>query len=467
MKNYTRAFLCCLVFLCSFSFLHATHNRAGEIVYFQTGDYTIQVWVITYTKASSVDADRDSLTLNWGDGTAETLARSNGLGMPPQGELLDNDTKKNIYIGVHTYSEWGDYTMYMTDPNRNLGVINIPNSINVRFHLETSFRLEALGGLGVNTSPILLEPPVDLAFAGEPYYHTPNGFDLDGDSIAYELVTPMFGPGMDVIDYTTLSEWPLSGNMSVTFNEETGLLIWDAPQLTGDYGIAYAVKSYRDGEEIGRVLRDIQITVIADNEAPELTVDGLTSEIIDVFVDDIVIVEMTGEDTGEEVQDITITSTSGLYENEYFDNTATFAADVSGSMGTATFEWVVQAEHVRDQPHQVVFKVKDDYMNSGSGASAVAVMRFRAKMVSDLEEREGREIRIQLFPNPVKETLFVQLDSPLKSPTFYQILNSSGQLITSGKLEAQAKEVDVRALPSGTYFLKILDTNKYLTFIKQ
>ena len=58
----------------------ATHNRAGEIIYEQIGDLRIRASIITYTKASSVDADRDSLILIWGDGTFSKVARNNGGG---------------------------------------------------------------------------------------------------------------------------------------------------------------------------------------------------------------------------------------------------------------------------------------------------------------------------------------------------------------------------------------------------
>ena len=48
--------------------LYATHNRAGDITYVQIGPLKIRLTVTTYTKASSTGADRDSITLSWGDG---------------------------------------------------------------------------------------------------------------------------------------------------------------------------------------------------------------------------------------------------------------------------------------------------------------------------------------------------------------------------------------------------------------
>ena len=80
--------------------LYATHNRAGEITVEQIGncsDLTLRVTVTTYTKASSIAADRDSVEVSWGDGTKQWLYRTNGPIGPggiPFGEELPNDIRR-------------------------------------------------------------------------------------------------------------------------------------------------------------------------------------------------------------------------------------------------------------------------------------------------------------------------------------------------------------------------------------
>lgn len=82
--------------------INATHNRAGEISISQVGDctssLTVKATITTYTKTSSIQADRDTLFICWGDGKCEKIGRSNGGGSTPKGEPLENDTKRNIYI---------------------------------------------------------------------------------------------------------------------------------------------------------------------------------------------------------------------------------------------------------------------------------------------------------------------------------------------------------------------------------
>ena len=77
MKKHN--YLTALLLLCAF-FLHATHNRSGEIIFKKIGGLTVEATVLTYTKASSLNADRDTLDVQWGDGTITRFVRSNGNG---------------------------------------------------------------------------------------------------------------------------------------------------------------------------------------------------------------------------------------------------------------------------------------------------------------------------------------------------------------------------------------------------
>ena len=178
--------------------LSATHNRAGEITYEQIGDLTIRATIVTYTRTSSFAADRDSLTLYWGDGDSTHVQRSNGNGFE-----LPNDIKKNEYVSEHTFPTRGTYTMSVEDPNRIAGILNIdfPNSVNIRFYIETTFTLLEPRFQGRNNSAILLQPPIDIACIGQVYTYNPNAYDVDGDSLSYELVTPRANMSQEVPNY--------------------------------------------------------------------------------------------------------------------------------------------------------------------------------------------------------------------------------------------------------------------------
>lgn len=371
-----------LVFFSLFSsFLpraYATHNRAGEITYVQIGPNTIEAKITTYTKISgqSIHADRDELTLTWGDGTSEVVPRSNGGGV-----LVVPDIQRNEYIATHTYPgpnpvnpNTGQFTPYiisMEDPNRNQGILNVANggSVDIPFFLQTEVFLFNAANFGVNSSPILLEPPVDFGVLGEVFQHTPNGYDPDGDSVAYELVSPLQAVNTPVLNYQPVSSINAGPNNQFTFDQETGLFTWTTPQRVGEYNIAILVKSYRNGLYLGGILRDIQIEIRQGNNTPPIIE---APEEICVFAGEVIDFEVLSYDP--DGHDLELTATGGplLYNN----SPATFT-DVSGdSVVTSQFYWETTCDHIQRAPHQIVFKARD-FVNAGSPTNDRSLATFK------------------------------------------------------------------------------------------
>ena len=172
----------------------ATHNRSGEITYTHIAGFTYEFTITTYTKSSSIDADRPILDINWGDGNVDSIPRT-------QEVFLPNDIKANKYTARHTYSGPFTYIVSMGDPNRIDGILNIGNSVNALFFLEDTVKILNPNFFGFNSSPQLLYPPLDYGNVDIPFIHNPNAFDPDGDSLYYEIVPPKGGPGIDVPDY--------------------------------------------------------------------------------------------------------------------------------------------------------------------------------------------------------------------------------------------------------------------------
>ncbi|MCR9055429.1 MAG: gliding motility-associated C-terminal domain-containing protein, partial [bacterium] len=260
-----------LLFLITISStLLATHNRAGEIrvelvdtTCTSDNSLTVRATVITYTKASSISVDRDTLTICWGDGTCERVGRANGLGTPPQGVILENDTKRNLYIATHTYSARATYTISMTDPNRNAGILNVnaPFSEQVPFHIQTEYTFLNPQVQGCNNSPILLQPPIDIGCVGQVFTHNPNAFDADNDSLSYEFITPMQEVDFSAPNYQEVMEIEPGIDNQITIDSLTGDIVWNAPQKAGEYNIAILIREYRNGQQIGSIVRDMQILV--------------------------------------------------------------------------------------------------------------------------------------------------------------------------------------------------------------
>lgn len=420
------------------SFALATHNRAGEIQYEQIDQLTIRATVITYTKTSSTAADRDSLTLCWGDGTCTVIGRVNGPNM--DGTMLGNDIKRNEYVAEHTYSSVGNYMLSMRDPNRNGGILNINSGFSeeVLFYLET----EVFLGEILNDSPVFLQPPVDIGYIDIPFYHHPNAFDPDGDSIAYELITPLKDNNESVPNYQSVTEIGASPNNTLELDELTGLISWVSPQIPGEYNLTIAVKTYQNGELNGIVIRDMQITILEEmNFLPEIEVSGLTNNTtIETQVGETVqfLVLAEKQDASQELE---LTSSSELYLLENNQPEFTILNETSTTI-EGQFTWTVSEEAERGWSYQVVFKISDN-----TGLANFFTVRIQVGEAVNTFQPNALET-VKLFPNPTTDWLF--LDNQNFENKVFSVWDEQGRKIQDGRINGNTK-VSVKDLPKGKY----------------
>ena len=359
--------LCLLMMSCTAT-LFATHNRAGEITYIQLNNNTIQATITTYTKTSSIDADRDELEIAWGDGSVEILMRNEEIFLP-------NDIKINRYISNHTYANANgtSFRLSMTDPNRTDEIVNISggNSVDIPFHLETIVYFRNPNIFGLNNTPTLLQPPIDNAFIGQPFIHNPNAFDPDGDSLAYELIVPLQSTNNPVPLYQFPNQVRPGPNNQVTLNPLTGDFLWKSPQLVGEYNVAILIKEYRNGILLSQVVRDLQITVKNGQNTPP---------ILEVLLDTCIVagnslnIEVLGDDI-DAGQRVLMTASGGPLAID--NQPATFNAPVGyqNPAITGTFEWNTNCSHIREAYYQVVFRVVDDF--DGQGLATLKTLQIK------------------------------------------------------------------------------------------
>jgi gliding motility-associated-like protein len=334
----------------------ATHNRAGEIHIQQTGALTIEATIITYTVASSVQADRDSLLLCWGDGACQYVKRSNGNG---SGEVLPNNVKYNLYVATHTYSGRATYTISMTDPNRNGNVLNVNGGASdaVPFHLQTTYTLLNTQFQGINTTPYLLQPPLDRACVGQPFIHNPNAYDPDGDSLAYFLIAPMADVNTPVPLYVFPNNIGSNPLNVLGLNAFTGDLIWQVPELVGEYNVAMIIVSYRSGVAIDTTVRDMQILVEGCLNTPPV-VDA--PNLICVVAGSVVEFDVSVSDpnSGQLVQLTALGAPlTAAVSPAVFDVVTGYQPPVL----TGSFMWQTTCEHIAPQPYSVIFKGTDNF----------------------------------------------------------------------------------------------------------
>lgn len=343
----------------------ATHNRAGEITYEFISSNTIKATITTYTKESSYQADRDSLPIHWGDGSPDDIIyRTNGPNGPngiPGGQSLGNDIKKNVYIGIHTYPGAPSppnnfYVISMTDPNRNSDITNITNSVDVQFYLEdTIFYPTNIQNIGLNHSPILLNPPIDFANVNDTFYHNPLAYDPDGDSLDFIQIVPLQGLGNPVPGYFSPYTNPYVMGDTETLDRHTGMYMWAVPQLTGIYNVAFIVREYRRRFLLSTIIRDMQIIVNADTNHPPKV-----AQLMDTCIraGDQLRVSFSATDP-DHGQVVTLTANGGPFVVPDSLSPATYTS-VTGNPATGTMVWNTVCLDIRSQPYQVLVKAVDN-----------------------------------------------------------------------------------------------------------
>ncbi len=356
---------------------NATHQRAGEITYRHLNDLTYEITITTYTYAPS-QADRCKLTINWGDGQSAELQRANGpSGYTPAlqpcdhiGEMVGPDIRKNIYIGVHTYPAASTYRIWLEDPNRNMGIQNIPNSVDVPLYIETVLVINPF--LGNNSSPQLLLPPIDNGCIGSPYIHNPGAYDPNGDSLSYKLVTPRGAGGLNIIGFELPSLVDEVNPGTFTLDPVTGDILWDSPTIQGEYNFSFIIEEWRNGVRIGYVTRDMQVNIVAcDNQPPifnavtdTCVIAGNTLEVNITATDpDMDLMEMTASGGP-----LVVPSSPASFE---------VTTDSIGLM-RARLLWATTCAHVRNQSYQVYFRVQDD----GKPVSLVDLHTLNIKVIA-------------------------------------------------------------------------------------
>ncbi len=237
---------------------------------------------------------KDSVTL---DLMSTTNVAYSGVNCQLSSLRTDNLTyEATVNLNPARYTDAGGYYISWERCCRNGIITNIqlPGDAAQVFYLE--FPAMQRGGQPfVNSSPEGFTASGDYACVESPFRAAFGGTDPDGDSLVYDLVTPLNGharslpnaliqprparpgpyqkvrwlPGFDSLNQIT-------GPQPLTVNRQTGELAFTAGQ-PGLYVFAVRCTEYRAGRRIGEVRREFQQVVVncPTNPAPSLSLTQL------------------------------------------------------------------------------------------------------------------------------------------------------------------------------------------------
>ncbi|QJD80914.1 T9SS type B sorting domain-containing protein [Spirosoma rhododendri] len=353
----------------------ATHVRAGEITTrrLSATSLTYEITLTAYfdeQRGREAAATTTEVDFCFGDNSTEKVSR-----LAPIRFLNGRTSSINIYRTTHTFPGPGTYTISTFIVNRNNLTINLPppdQSLNISFSVSTTILIAP--NLGLNSTPVLLNPPLDSARVGQRFCHNPAAYDVDGDSLAYRLSRPRESLGgcrsrfipvyQDPTVYSTTSE--SGGTPSFTIDARTGQLCWDAPNRAGQFNFAFIVEEWRNGVLIGEVTRDMQIVVVDQpNKRPLIAGASLCVEAGTLIQQPITATDPDGQRVNITAFGGPLNLTAdGLPLPAGLSISPEYARLINGGIplaqpGTATFYWQTNCNQVRNQPYDITLKVND------------------------------------------------------------------------------------------------------------
>lgn len=392
-----------IAFFSSLNFTWATHIRAGEIIAERISVQTLtyRITVVGYTDT------RSSVTfgpgrINFGDGREEQLNTKSDFSLVEDlGDLIE----KNTFVITHTFQGPGKYKIRFLEFNRNDLTLNMNNSVDTPFYVETEITIDPF--IGVNNSPVLTIPPVDNGAVNVRYIHNPGAYDPDGDSLSYRIEIPKQGFERVVNNYRD----PASAEFSKNKEDGTGPafmrvdaifgdLVWDAPGTAGQYSVAMRITEWRkiDGKyvEIGYVVRDMQIIIEnSKNKRPKLILPPDLCVVAGTRIKEII----QGQDPdGDPIkievfgEPMEIKTSPATYkpENEF-----------QVQPGIVNFNWQTVCNHVREREYEVRVRITDKPL---SGPKLVDIQTWKIKVIGpppvwdELEQLPGRTLKLSWDP---------------------------------------------------------------------
>ena len=427
----------------------ATHNVSAEITWRNISGNNYEVTIVTYTRISS-PVSPPGLEIFWGDGTSDTIIQVNGNGVP-----VALDLKKNIYTGTHLYPGPGTYILSMQDLNRDAGIINIPNSVNIPMYVQSELKI--LPGVINNHSPEFIAMPSYEALANDKYTGNVTVYDEDGDCIKYELVPCM----MDVNTNIPAYFFPPAAN-SFGIDSINGEMVWDYATLQGKYSFAVKVSEWRNGIELGYVMRDFEINAY---QVPGFyhAFSGLNLWQTDANgnyaytrqAGDSIELNLSYTDSANSVFDLNAYS-----ETFIVSDTAIFSKTVTGNTINAFYKWNPDVSNVRSSPYVVTFR-GESATAQGTIRSDVTLLIYvwdantlPCSFVTGLDEPNTSE-NIQWYFNPVTNNFSIELPCDWIGSVF-KMYNATGQLILQKRfISTNQLNIDASAMADGIYIAEI------------
>ncbi len=273
--------------LISFNKAYATHAMGGEIWYECNGGTSYTVYFAFYRDCNGINAP-GSLTINYSSsctGTNSlTLSQVAGTGTditptcPGQNSSCSGGSfpgvQRFVYSATVNLTPCADWVFYDRICCRNNAITNINNPGGEGMYIEAT--LDNLNN-PCNSSPYFTNAPVPYVCVGQTFCFNHGAIDPDGDSLAWQMITPYDNNNTDPVNYNGgfSSAQPVTSNPAISFDPQTGDICMTPANVEVSV-TAVVIEHWSNGQLVGTVMRDMQIkTMNCTNDIP--SIDGVNS----------------------------------------------------------------------------------------------------------------------------------------------------------------------------------------------
>lgn len=443
---------------------HATHLMGGEMTVSHIDSNRYLLSLVAYRDTVGIQMQRNASFLLYGPGQSmsftqpyDSVISGNLLPMYPYG------VEVYFYHREVVFPSNGVWNVSFSNCCRNGAIQNLRQPLQESMWLQTEIRIDS-GSL--NSTPYFLVPAAIYLPVNTSWQYNPLPFDPDGDSLVWSLDTPLAAQNQSTQGYVLPSS---DTNNIFRINPVTGTISWTADKV-GNFVTTVLVDQYRNGRWMGEIRRDMQFIVVPGNghnpvwnNLSVLPKDNQGNIRFDLPVGQNFKLEMLGghSDTSESLH---MGAFSPLLRDA--NSEASFSTESTGNDNEikGTFTWQPQSQHLRQEPHLVVFRLSDGYLTDDK------TVQLLVKNASGLSLSEKSiETQLKLFPNPAQDQVFIELDHHRSVELRMELISLTGQIVM---VHENLNSVDgknlfalnVAAVKAGAYLLRLqLEGGKSIT----
>lgn len=108
-----------------------------------------------------------------------------------------------------------------------------------------------------------------------------------------------------------------------------------------------------------------------------------------------------------------------------------------------------------------------DYQQKGVNAQVIEGVQHTYEILTlAVEDLINKEKNILVYPNPVKDFLFIDFNKEKYQDSNYLLFDAQGKLIKKGHLTQQKSELDFSLLPASVYLIQIFQNDQNIKTFK-